>query len=379
MNNPPRILVVDDIPLNVQPLSQLLRENGYEAQVISKGNEIYGVLESHKPDIILLDVMMPDANGYAICRNLKQDKSTSEIPIIFLTAMTETDDIIEGLEAGGVDYITKPFRSVEVLARIRTHLKMKEMHEKSLIYQRELLMTQKMSSVTTLAGGIAHNINNLMGAVVGYTDMLRLSLNGQDKARNYTERILEASQRVTELTQNLLTYSRSIRNEPTNVNVKDILGDLILLYGNGKNKNININTNIPDDMSKIYVDRDQVFRALANIFINAQEVTSEGSIISLSANSNEIPVNTRSETSNTKTDEYVVISISDNGPGMDESTANKVFEPFFTTKQTVGSGLGLSAASGIIQKNNGFIHLDTKIGKGSTFHVYLPKGKEEAV
>lgn len=379
MNYPPRILVVDDIPLNIQPLSQLLGENGYEAQVISKGNEIYDVLESYKPDIILLDVIMPDANGYDICRNLKQDKSTSEIPVIFLTAMTETDDIIKGLEAGGVDYITKPFRSVEVLARIRTHLKMKEMHEKSLVYQRELLMTQKMSSITTLAGGIAHNINNLMGAVVGYTDMLRLSLNGQDKTRNYTERILEASQRVTELTQNLLTYSRSIRSEPTNVNVKDILGDLILLYGNGKSKNVKINANIPDDMSKIYVDRDQVFRALANIFVNAQEATSEGNPISISANSNEIPVNTRSETSNTKTDEYVVISISDNGPGMDESTANKVFEPFFTTKQTVGSGLGLSAASGIIQKNNGFIHLDTEIGKGSTFHVYLPKGKEEAV
>jgi len=127
------------------------------------------------------------------------------------------------------------------------------------------------------------------------------------------------------------------------------------------------------------VDRDQVFRALANIFVNAQEVTSEGSTISILANSNEIPVNARSEASNTKTDEYVVISISDSGPGMDESIANKVFEPFFTTKQTVGSGLGLSAASGIIQKNNGFIHLDTKIGKGSTFHVYLPKGKEETV
>lgn len=375
MDNMPKILIVDDTLTDTNLLSRLLEKNGYDVQTINNGNKICNFLESNKPDLILLDIMTADTDSYETCRKIKEDKTNSEIPIIFIAERTETDDIIERLDSGGIDYITKPFSTVEALARIRIHLKIKSMYEQNLLYQKELLMSQKMASITTLAGGIAHNINNLMGAVVGYTDMLRISLNGHDKARDYTEKILEASQRVTELTHNLLTYSRAIRSEPINVNVKDLLQNMVMLYGNSS-QNANLDINIPDSISEVYVDRTQVSRALANIFINAKEVTPKDSTVSISVNTDSIPRNVRSDTSNIQKDDYVVISISDKGPGMDELTANRIFEPFFTTKQTVGSGLGLSAASGIIQKNNGFIHLDTKLGKGSTFHIYLPKGKE---
>jgi CheY-like chemotaxis protein len=119
------VLAVDDNPQNLQFLGKLLSDNGYEVGMGQNGRQALNFVKKSKPDLILLDIMMADMDGYEVCRHLKADLATRHIPIIFLTAKTDADDVIQGFEAGGVDYVTKPFNSVELLARIRTHVEIK--------------------------------------------------------------------------------------------------------------------------------------------------------------------------------------------------------------------------------------------------------------
>jgi len=377
MNNSVRILVVDDVPVNVQLLSRLLQREGYDVLSAENGVTAYNMAISYLPDLILLDVMMPEMDGFEVCRALRAEDATSEIPIIFVTAKTETMDTVRGLNMGGVDYVTKPFVSAEVLARVRTHLKLRTMRDEKLEYHSELLRTQKLASITTLAGGIAHNINNLIGTIIGYADMLQDSPSHDERTRRYISRILEASQGVADLTRDLLTYARVGRSATmSGLNVTELMERMVQLYKAPVDSRVDMQ--IPTDIPDIWADQYQILQAVSNIFVNAQEAISDDGTITITASTGRLPSEPHTGNWEANTDEYVIISISDTGPGMDEETIQKVFEPFFTTKQTIGSGLGLSAAYGIVQKHGGIILADTEKGKGSTFHVYLPTARQQS-
>ncbi len=370
MNKPPKILIADDTPANVLILSRLLQRDGYQILSAEDGITAYNIAISQMPDLILLDIMMPGMDGYEVCRALKEEKATSEIPIMFVTARAEMKDKIKGLDMGVVDYITKPFISSEVLARVRTHLTFKTMQDEKLKYHRELLKAQKMASITTLAGGIAHNINNLMGTVIGYADMLQDSIDHDEKARRYIDKILEASQGVADLTGDLLTYARAGRSAAmSRIDIKELLERTIELYRlSGK---CYVDLRVPDDPPEIWADQEQITQAISNIYVNAQEAISDGGTVTVTVSTGQLPSDHSSRNWESETSDYMIISISDTGSGMDEETAQKVFEPFFTTKQTIGAGLGLSASYGIIQKHDGVILVDTVPGEGSTFYIYL--------
>jgi signal transduction histidine kinase len=317
MNVHQKILVLDDVLENDQILSNALKGNGYEVITTDKNKDFDEILESHNPDLILLDTMMSE--------------------------------------------------------------KVKTILEQKLALQKELQKSQKMASITALTGGIAHNINNLMGAIVGYSDLLRNNIDDNKKSMDFAERILEASERVTALTSDLLTYSRSIRNAPTNVKTKNLINDMLFLYGDDGTKKVNVDIQIPEDIPEICVDIEQICRALGIIFVKAKEATPEKSKVTITAGIGKVPLNPRLKRSELGFEEYVIISIADTGNGIDEDSAKKLSDSFFTINHAVESELELSAASSIIRKNKGFIHVDTKPNIGSTFNVYLPKSVMEAL
>lgn len=376
MNNPSKILIIDDTPASVLLLSRLLSKDGYIVLIAEDSEQGYNMAVSEQPDLILLDVIMPGRDGYEICSALKENYLTAEIPVIFVTAKVEIVDKIRGLDIGGVDYVTKPFQPAEVIARVRTHLELKAMYEENLEYHRELLRSQKMASITTLAGGVAHNINNLMGAVMGYADMLHDRLQHDEKSQIYTDKILKASQRIAELTKNLLMYGRASRSAISTVNLRELLGKMVQLYSRTRPNGPSVDLQIPPEVPEMQADGDQILQALSNIFVNAQEATPPGGTVTISVRVGQLPDDLHREISGSAMDSYTIISISDTGVGMDQETVEKIFEPFFTTKQTVGVGLGLSAAYGIIQRHKGTISVDTRVDEGSTFHVYLPIAQE---
>ena len=372
MNNPPKILVADDSPVDALLISRLLQREGYLVLSAENGIAAYDLAVSQQPDLILLDIMMPGQDGYAVCQLLKQNTTTSDIPVIFVTAKSETTDKVKGLNVGGIDYIAKPFRPAEVMARVQTHLRLKATYEENLEYHKALLQAQKMASITTLADGTAHNINNLMGTVIGYTDLLRENLSHEDNAYKYTDKVLEASQRAADLARDLLTYANAVHSTASSVDMRELFQRMIRLYGDKKLDSIRLDLHIPQDIPKIEADEDQILQALSNIFVNSREAIPDGGTIAISVGMGPLPPNVHCNGSEFVTDDYLIISISDDGAGMSEETVKRIFEPFFTTKKTVGVGLGLSAACGIIQKHKGAISVETKPGAGSTFRVYLP-------
>jgi DNA-binding response OmpR family regulator len=125
----PLLLIVDDNVRNFQFLGKMMAENGYESALARSGSQALDFVHKEKPELVLLDIMMPEMDGYEVCRELKSQKATSHIPVIFLTAKTETEGLVKGFEAGAVDYVTKPFKSAELLARIKTHIELKRARE----------------------------------------------------------------------------------------------------------------------------------------------------------------------------------------------------------------------------------------------------------
>ena len=371
MNKAQKILVVDDTPIDVLLLSRLLRQEGYTVLGAEDGTSGYNMAVAQQPNLILLDVMMPGQDGYGVCRSLKENELTENIPVIFITARSEAIDKVRGLNAGGVDYVTKPFQPTEVMARIRTHLKLKAMHEENEEHHRAILQLQEMASVTILAGEIAHEINNLLGAIIGYLDMMQTNLHNDHEAYKYTDEALEVSQHASKLAEELLMYTRIGPNGISDIDVQELLKRMLILYGNGDLSKARIDIQALQDIPKIQANGEQILQALSHIFVNSREATPDDGIITISVDTGQLPPDVICNGSDSATETYVIVSISDTGSGMDEEMIGKIFDTFFTTKQS-GTGLGLSAASSIIKKHRGAISVESKPGEGSTFHVYLP-------
>ncbi len=175
------ILIVDDVPINLQVLVNILREKSYKISVATSGEKALEMVERFLPDLILLDVMMPEMDGFEVCQKLKEDEKTRDIPVIFLTAKTEKEDIIKGFGLGAVDYVTKPFNKAELLARVDTHLLLRRS-------QKEIIYLEQKNAVLAMAITVNHEINQPLTALKGYFELFQRQMPAEDlteKQRNF--------------------------------------------------------------------------------------------------------------------------------------------------------------------------------------------------
>ena len=202
----PRILVVDDVMQNLQVVGTMLRNEGYDVMPAGSGPQALERVRVRVPDLILLDLMMPEMDGLEVCRRLKADSSTRQIPIIFLTASNEMEHLVKGFEAGAVDYVTKPFNGAELLARVRTHLELKLARER---------LREMNDEKNEFMGIAAHDLRNPLSAIQGYSEMViedAQSLKHSELEAN-GERIRETAKRMADMVQNLLDANRIERGE----------------------------------------------------------------------------------------------------------------------------------------------------------------------
>jgi len=372
MNIPPCILIVDDQPDNVELLEQILEDEEYDALTAYDGQEALDIVKEEMPDLILLDIMMPDMDGFEVCSILKSDEKTREIPIIFVTARTETVDKVKGLELGAVDYITKPFEETEVLARVRTQIRLKTMYEQNLKYHQALLHSQRVTLTDTLAKGMLHNINNLMVGIVGYVQLLKMEMSSEGKSVEKVNKILQATQNVNEFVQKFssLMHNEKVLAVPVKINY--LIEEVVGLFSKSVPREIKIETELSTDLFEINATPFQIPQVLLNIFTNAQEAMPDGGTLSIQTSVKPLPKELTISVEGDVAEEYLVISISDTGIGMDEETKRQIFDPLFTTKETVGVGLGLSAAYSIINNHKGVIDIQSEVGVGTTVLIYLP-------
>ncbi|MCX6936415.1 MAG: response regulator [Verrucomicrobia bacterium] len=203
MPSPSKILVVDDQPVNVQLLKRALEREGLTVFPAHTGQDALDMVQREHPDLILLDVMMPDMDGIEVCQRLQQDSRHKNIPVIFITARSSKEGRLAGLGVGAVDYITKPIDLDETIARVQTQLRVVAVNREMIDLQRRLEEARRAASIGAITQGIAHNMNNLLGVVLGYLDLIKTNAHRPDTVRANAENLEAAVQRIVGIIRQL--------------------------------------------------------------------------------------------------------------------------------------------------------------------------------
>ncbi|MGD1805270.1 hybrid sensor histidine kinase/response regulator [Dapis sp. BLCC M126] len=422
------ILVIDDTPANLKVIVQTLTDEGYEVSTAISGERGLKQISYDLPDLILLDIQMPGIDGFETCKRLKENPETKDIPIIFMTALSDSKSIVKGFSLGAVDYITKPFQAVEVLARVRTHIHLQQLRknlekevakktneltqalEELKASQAQLIQKEKMSALGELMAGIAHELNNPIGAISNNSqhlesyikDILHFLFLYQKYYPNPAEEIIEnaedidldfliqdlpnlitsmkaGSERIKFLTTSLRTFSRSELNNDKKVSsaVHNHIDSTLLILNHRLKSN--------KDRSAIEVLRkygdvpeikcfpgqlSQVFMNLISNAIDAIDELVKKPEFSKFKFQPQITIYSGINQDQTG----VMIRIKDNGVGMSEEVKAKIFDKLFTTKAVgKGTGLGLSIAYKIMVINHsGKLWCESTLEHGSEFILELP-------
>lgn len=370
----PKILVVDDQPVNVRLLQHKLIKEGMDVVTAFSGEECLEAVEVHQPDVILLDVMMPQMDGYEVCARLKENEESQGIPIIFITANVSRERMIEGLDAGAADYITKPIDLEETVARVRTQLRIQEQYRKNLNLQQRLAEMRQSAALGNISHGIAHNLNNLLGIVVGYLDLLQRSPDDPQKVRRYSDLMDQAVKRIVKIVQQLNTIVSKESLHLREVPLDDLLESSLERFQREyvEDAPIALKNNCPKDL-RVATNPEAFEDILGRILINAWESYPDATI----GAERHIDLELYHQSENGMAG-LLRIAVSDKGRGLDESIAESIFEPFVSSHTAVGRGMGLTIARSGIRNLGGDIHLEKNPGGGVKVMLTHPLMEAEA-
>ncbi|MEM9926990.1 MAG: response regulator [Cyanobacteria bacterium P01_D01_bin.50] len=430
-NDKINILVVDDTPDNLRLLSAMLTTQGYEVRKALTGKMALNACESLQPNLILLDINMPEMNGYEVCKKLKADKKTAEVPVIFISALDDVLDKVKAFDVGGADYISKPFHAAEVISRIENQINLRSLqvnlHQKNILLQKTLeelkavqvqqIQNEKMFALGHLVAGIAHEVNNPVSFIYGnleyvseyVRDLINLVEAYQQEYPHPTKKIQKIKEeidlnflmndleslmgamyrgadRIRSIVVALQNFSRHDETSYKEVNIHHGIDSTLIMLQHRLEKNSSRNAAINivkqySDIPLIYCypsGLNQVFMHLLNNAIDSLNEQAKNKLEDLTFTPT-IWISTSGiecDTFDAKPSGYRAarISIADNGTGIPDKVRKYIFDPFFTTKPVgKGSGLGLSICYQIIvQKHSGKILCDSTSSQGTEFILEIP-------
>ncbi len=402
--NRPKILIVDDSPFNIKILAECLKPE-YESHFAMNGRDAIRFAQSEpRPDLILLDIMMPDMTGIETCKRLKSDEKTKDIPVVFVTAKRSEQDERGGLEVGAVDYITKPFSPAIVKTRINTQLELKKHREQLEILveertmelasanarleeeiaekikaqkegetlQAQLYQASKLEAVGTMAGGIAHDFNNMVGSILLNAELAMDDVPGGSEARYSMEQIVQVSKRAKKLIEQILTFGRRSDDIREPCDIREVVVESLEMIGSLVPEKIELVRDITNEPCMVLANPTQIHQLIVNLGTNAVQAIGDG------------PGRIRATLEKCAGEDcgysfpggerVVLITVADDGCGIPGENLEKIFDPFFTTKAPgKGSGLGLSVVHGIVATHRGKISVESESGKGTVFRIILPE------
>ncbi|HMA61862.1 MAG TPA: response regulator [bacterium] len=496
------IMIVDDEPQNLKVLENMLVSEWGNVVAFPRGEMALRAARKDPPDLVLLDIRMPGMNGYEVCEEFKSSKRLKNIPIIFLSALSETTDKIKAFEAGAVDYITKPLSEVEVLARVGTHMAKRryELYLEELVMKRtteiqqyaeeqkllldnieiqvwyltdphtygtvnqahaefnnleksdmeyrsvksvlpenvaqvyklgnkdvfetgrqitleqtveidsderiltmqktpyltsdgdvefvvcsaedvtqernmekQVRQTQKLESIGSLATGVSHDFNNLLSVIKGSAQMLQEDLKGKSQYEAKIDRIVKATDRASDVIDQLLLFSRKKEVEMEPLELNDNIERLLKMLQRLLGENIVVEKDFDDDLPQINADRGNLDQVVMNLVVNARDAMPDGGVIKIKTETKMLTYDDLED----KDEKYIRLIVEDNGTGIEQKDLEHIFDPFFTTKEEgKGTGMGLSVVYGIVKKHDGDINVESHAGQGTKFIIDLPAHEE---
>jgi signal transduction histidine kinase len=356
------ILVVDDNPTNLGVIVDYLKAYGFNLMVARSGTIALKRIEYVHPDIILLDVMMPGIDGFETCSRLKTNEATKDIPVIFMTALASIEDKVKGFELGAVDYVTKPLQQEEVLARVTTHLGLREANRKLV----ELNATKdKLFSI------VAHDLKAPFNPLLGMSELLyrQADTASREEIKETGQCIHRSARGVYNLLDNLLQWAQMqqgrMEYRPVEFELKKVAEQTInLLAENAAGKEINLQSTVAEE-AMVYADEYMLDTIIRNLTSNALKFTSKGGQVTISAEPND------------SSPGFAEVSVSDTGVGISKEDLDKLFklEVHYTTEGTAkekGTGLGLIICQEMIELNGGQVWVESELGQGTSVRFTVP-------
>jgi signal transduction histidine kinase len=407
---PVNILLVDDQPAKLLSYEAILHDLGENLVKVGSGREALETLLKQDIALVLIDVCMPDLDGFELARMIRDHPRFQQIAIMFVSAVSVTEfDLMKGYEYGAVDYMPVPIVPDLLRARVRIfidlHRKTKaletlnaelerrveertaalaeinqqlERRVEERTRERESAMAQihemqKMESLGQLTGGLAHDFNNLLMGILGCLNYLGKKLPNDEKSKRFLKAAQESAERGAALTKRLLAFARRQELRPETIELRDLIDGLVDMLQRSVGPAVAIAFDVADGLSLIRADRNQLELALLNLTLNARDAMPDGGRIVVSARNADM-----SATSVVlQPGQYVQVAVRDDGHGMDETTLKRCTEPFFTTKDRgKGTGLGLSSVHGMAVQSGGAIHITSAPGAGTTVNLWFPVSTE---
>ncbi len=366
------ILVVDDVVSNVLLLKILLTKENFKVLTANNGYTCIEIAQNNHPDLILLDVMMPDINGFETAEKLKSDPATADIPIIFLTALNAPSDLVKGFQVGANDFLTKPFNKEELVMRVMRQIQL--VFAKRIIESQNAELKRTISNRDKMYSVIAHDLRSPMASIRMVLNLLVSTISSEligEELFSLLDKANKESEETHDLLDNLLKWTKSqtgrLNVVHQNFDISDVLigiEDIFSLIAENKKQKINFDKQTGSIM--VRADKDMLNTVLRNFMSNAIKFTPEGKDIDILVD---------------KQDKFVKVSIRDHGVGISPERIATLFSAGQTTYGTnneEGSGLGLQLCQDFARKNGGDVMVESVLGEGSTFSVFVPLMPEEA-
>jgi two-component system cell cycle sensor histidine kinase/response regulator CckA len=372
MPQPLKVLLVEDNPNDAKMVLRELSHSGFDAiakRVDTESEYLASLHDNHQ--LILSDFTMPEFDGIRALELLKQ--SGLEIPFIIVSGSIGEEIAVDAMRRGASDYLLKD-RLTRLGPAVRRALQEVAERNQRRQIERQFIEAQKMEVIGQLAGGVAHDFNNILAVIMGYSDLTIQKIGENEEIKGHLETIRSAAERAAGLTRQLLVFSRKQMVELVVLDINAVLKDLDKMLRRLIDESIELTVAPGTQIGRIKADSGYIGQVVMNLAINARDAMPTGGKLTIATNNATLDEDYARAHAGTIAGDYVVLSVSDTGTGMTEEIKAHIFEAFFTTKpKGRGTGLGLATCATIVEQSGGQICVDSAVGKGTTFKIYFPR------
>ncbi|HEY3821914.1 MAG TPA: response regulator [Polyangiaceae bacterium] len=370
---PLRVLLVEDSVDDAALVIRALQKGGYvvSQRRVEDAESMRDALAREAWDVVVSDWSMPQFSATAALRVLQE--SRIDIPFIIASGTVDEETAVTAMLDGAGDFLSKN-RLTRLVPAVDREMRKCAHRRASRLIEEQLRHAQKMDAVGRLAGGVAHDFNNVLSVILSYSELMLADLKPGDPMRADVQEICTAGKRAASLTRQLLLFSRQKVAAPAVLDLNEVVRSMKNMLGRLLGADVDLTLRLCDDIGRVVADGGHMEQVMMNLTVNARDAMPEGGRLTIESKNVYLDEDYARVHHGVQAGSYVMVAVTDTGVGMDRETQTRIFEPFFTTKPAgKGTGLGLSTVFGIVQQAGGHLWVYSEPGTGTTFRVYLPR------